>query len=85
MDRRSAYGTATEGRQQEADAEATSVRGCYYSLRMSKQELESLKEWLKSWGDDNVPNWCDASRQLVPIAKVTLKKLIEEAEKAHSE
>lgn len=49
---------------------------------MSKQELESLKEWLKQWGDDNVPNWCDASGQLVPIAKVTLWKLIEEAEKA---
>jgi hypothetical protein len=49
---------------------------------MSKQELESLKEWLKQWGGDDTPNWCDPSGQLVPISKETLRKLIELAEKA---
>ena len=36
--------------------------------------LESLKEWLASWGDG--PNWSDKTGATVPVAKDTLRELI---------
>jgi hypothetical protein len=43
------------------------------------KDLESLKEWLASWGDG--PNWTDASGATVPIVKQTLRDLIADAER----
>lgn len=41
--------------------------------------LESMKEWLASWGDG--PNWSDATGLTVPVTKESLAKLIADAEK----
>jgi len=43
------------------------------------QHIESLREWLASWGDG--PNWSDASGQSVPITKLTLVNLLDELER----
>lgn len=47
---------------------------------MSKEELESLREWLAQWGGSDQANWLDATGETVPIAKTTLLRLIAAAE-----
>lgn len=41
--------------------------------------LESIKEWLASWGDG--PHWADQTGATVPITKESLTRLIKSAEK----
>ena len=41
--------------------------------------LDSMREWLSSWGDG--PNWSDPSGSTVPVTKESLRALIEHAEK----
>lgn len=43
---------------------------------LSDNEIESLEQWLKSWGDG--PNWADPSGVSVPIVKTQLKALLED-------
>jgi hypothetical protein len=40
-------------------------------------EIQSMREWLDSWGDG--PNWSDSSGETVPIAKADLVKLLDTA------
>ena len=41
---------------------------------MSRGEVDSMREWLDSWGDG--PNWSDASGATIPITKSALKRLL---------
>ena len=47
---------------------------------MSDEELKSLREWLEHWGEG--PNWSDPKGMTVPIAKVTLRQLLDDLELA---
>jgi hypothetical protein len=46
---------------------------------VTHDEVNSLKEWLRSWGAPGEPNWADPTGQAVPIAKITLRRLLEAA------
>lgn len=41
---------------------------------LSDSELQSLREWLASWPDG--PNWSDATGVCIPIARETVRKLL---------
>jgi len=46
------------------------------SERLDDNELTSLHQWIASWGDG--PNWSDKTGELVPTAKTTLVRLVDE-------
>jgi hypothetical protein len=47
---------------------------------MTRDEIKSLREWLATWNGE-APNWADTTGRCVPIAKTTLARLRDVAER----
>jgi hypothetical protein len=48
---------------------------------VSPAEIQSMREWLASWGDG--ANWSDGSGETVPVRKVDLVRLLDAASASH--
>jgi hypothetical protein len=48
---------------------------------LTKEEVKSLREWLEHWGPDGTPNWSDKEGHTVPVAKVTMVRLLDAADR----
>jgi hypothetical protein len=57
------------------------LRGDLRGSGVTTAEIQSMREWLDSWGDG--ANWSDPKGETVPIAKADLVKLLDAASAAH--